>query len=130
MNISDYLDLARERQGLKSYSQLAKRLEISQPTISHFRRGIIFPSDQTMVRIAELAGIDAREALLDLSIWRCRDTASRSVYQALMKDLKSSLKRPTAAALTGAMALTALSISDAPPDLKVESSMTETVYYV
>ncbi|GER08191.1 hypothetical protein GCM10007972_04760 [Iodidimonas muriae] len=128
MDINAYLDQAKVHQGLSSDNQLSKRIGISQATISQMRTGRSWPGDATMVRIAELAGIDAREALLDLSMWRCRDTASRSVYQALMKDLKRSLRGPATAAGIAAISLTALSNPTATGSLNVEHQKADMVY--
>ena len=56
--LSDYMDAARERQGLRSDRALARLMEIPQPYVSDWRNGKEWPSDAYMQRIAQLAGAD------------------------------------------------------------------------
>lgn len=69
-SISDYLDTAKAISGIESDTQLAARLGVSQPQIAKYRKGFVFPTDATMVRIADLGHLDAPLALLQLNLWR------------------------------------------------------------
>lgn len=69
-NFDDYLSEARRKTGVASNNKLAKMLGISSNYISQLSQGKALPSDETMIKIAELANMDIEAALLDLSIWR------------------------------------------------------------
>jgi len=113
MRFDEYCELATNRQNLRSYAQLAQRLGISGTSLSNMRAGKIYPSDATMRRLAELAGVDAREALLDLALWRVSDGPTRAVYAAMLRDLKRSLAKTAAAVLAVVMVLNPGQKSDA-----------------
>lgn len=66
----NYLSEARRKQNASSNNQLAKILGISSNYISQLSQGKCLPSDETMIKIAELAEMDAEAALIDLAIWR------------------------------------------------------------
>lgn len=94
-SIDDYLDMAKEKQGVTSDTKLGKLIGISSPVMSGMRTRRNWPSDPTMVRIAELAGVDPAEALIDLSIWR---NGSNGRVQLVWAELKKKLT-PIAAML-------------------------------
>jgi len=57
-------------------------------SINHMINGKIFPSDDTMIKIAKLAGVDVGQALLDLCILR-NQGAAKSEWKELLKRLSS-----------------------------------------
>lgn len=67
-----YIDAAKRRLRIGSDRELGRHLELSPAAISHIRTGRVFPSDEVIVRIAELGGQDPKEALLTLSVRRSR----------------------------------------------------------
>jgi transcriptional regulator with XRE-family HTH domain len=75
--LDHYLDAARSRQNLPSDRQLAIALGVTPGNISIYRHGKSWPSDNTMYRLAELAGVPVEVALLDLNCWRtdCTEAA-------------------------------------------------------
>lgn len=100
-NLDWYLDEARRRAELDSDRKLSARLDLSGPAINQMRTARTWPSDPTMVLIADLAGVPAEEALLDLNQWRCKDPAARAVYERM-----ASIIAKTAAALLLAFVVT------------------------
>lgn len=66
----DYLAEARRKTGVASNNQVAALLGISGTSISRLSKGVNLPADETMLKLADLAGLDKEEALIDLSIWR------------------------------------------------------------
>ncbi len=69
-NFDDYLSEARRKTGVASNNGIAKLLDISGPSLSSLFQGKSLPSEDTMVKLADLAGIDRETALLDLAVWR------------------------------------------------------------
>ena len=88
MDINEYLDLAKEKQGIKSDRELAAALgHKSNQSIVFMRRGVTNPSDDTMLKIAELAGLSPEAALLRLNIWRSKTPETRELYTTLAERL-------------------------------------------
>jgi transcriptional regulator with XRE-family HTH domain len=77
-----YLDRALSGFENRSDRRLAEKLGISSSVINAYRHKNTFPSDEKMMEIAELAGVDPTLALLDLSAWRTKGTA-RLTYERL-----------------------------------------------
>lgn len=88
-NIFDYIDLAKKRTGAKSDRALCKLLEISPNMVISYNKGVL-PNDQTMIKLARLAGVSEREALLDLNIWRSTG-AVQKVYMAMKQGAAACL---------------------------------------
>ena len=84
--IQQYMDQAIERQQLGSDRQLARLLDMSQVNI--WRQGKSLPSEDAMLRLAELAGIDPQVALLELAFMRTEGPA-REAYGELLKRIVS-----------------------------------------
>jgi transcriptional regulator with XRE-family HTH domain len=83
MEIDRYIELAHARQAVPSDRQLAKLLNVNPSLLSMYRTRRAWPSDETMVRLAELSGIAPDVALLDLNRWRAGDRA-RPIYEKLL----------------------------------------------
>lgn len=67
-----YKNKAKERTAIKSDRKLSKELGLSENAMTQFCTGRAFPSDDTMIRLSEMAGIDPMIALIDLNTWRTR----------------------------------------------------------
>lgn len=78
--VDEYADLAKNAQGFRSDRELGRALGYKGNTVSYWRQKKAWPSDDTMLQLAELAGIEPGEALIDLNIWRSSGRA-RSIYQ-------------------------------------------------
>lgn len=98
--VDDYLDAAIEKQELGSDRQLARLIGIAQTSISQFRTRRSFPSDETMVKLARLAGLDEQVALIELSFLRA-DGEAKTAFEAILRRICSFLP----ATLFGAVAL-------------------------
>jgi transcriptional regulator with XRE-family HTH domain len=83
--ISDYMDAARRTHGLRSDRALARKLDLSQQSLSYWRTGKNHPSEIEMQRLAQLAGADESRALLLLNVWRAKDQRTRENFLRLLR---------------------------------------------
>lgn len=81
MTIDDYLDAAIHRANLPSDRQLGFKLGLSAATISQYRTKRIWPDDETMLKLTTLGGLPADQALIDLNIWRAKNSDVIALYQ-------------------------------------------------
>lgn len=72
-NFTSYTEKAKNELNLPSDYALAKLLGIKQPSLINMKQGKSRPSEETMLKLAILAKVDAKEALIDLAIWRAED---------------------------------------------------------
>lgn len=81
-----YAEKAIARYGLTGYNNLARELGINKASVSYLRSGKNIPSDDTMIKLAELAGMPKEEALIDLNLWRSKDKPEvQKIWQRLSK---------------------------------------------
>lgn len=102
MFLTDYLDRARIHSGLGSDNKLAAALDISQPSVSLWRRGLAVPTPAKMVKLARLAGVSPEIGLLHRAAWQADDQVSRAVMSRL---ISSWMEAPHDSALKGAQSL-------------------------
>lgn len=96
MNINQLFDLAKTRAQLKSDRALATQIGLSHGHLPSLRKGVKFPNDQTLIKLADLCGIDRREALLYGAIWRTPDGPIRETWNDLLREVnKSGVDTPT-----------------------------------
>jgi hypothetical protein len=88
--IQDYLDLALERQKITSDRKLSLKLGLSEGAVSFMRVGKTFPSDDTMIKLAEFAGIDDQVALIELSFMRAAGEA-KNTFEKILKRISAFL---------------------------------------
>lgn len=100
MEIVEIMDVAKGKNALKSDRALARAIGMSSPTLFRIRQGFGFPSEENMMKLGELAGIDHASALLLLNMWKAEGEA-KSTY----RDILSRLS--TAAALCFVMVIVA-----------------------
>ena len=108
MDLNAYLDAAKAARGIPSDNQLAAALGMKRASVSHLRQGRSLPCDETMARIAELAGVDAGEALLRLNYWRARHGRARDAYRILLRGAGVTISAAAfaiGAAIAGALAI-------------------------
>lgn len=115
--IDDYLDAAIINEKLRSDRALSIHLGLAAGSVSHFRTKKAWPSDATMIKIANLAQMDETEALLNLNIWRNMDGAAAPLYSKLLDKLK------VAAMLGLAVGFIALSSAHLPADMVASGGM-------
>jgi len=127
MLLTDYLDRARIYSALGSDNRLAAALEISQATISSYRRGFSIPTPAKMVRLAGLAGVSPEVALLHRGAWQADDQVSRAVMSRL---ISSWMEAPDHSALTGAKSLGAAAAPAVPKIARIRYIMERTAALV
>lgn len=111
-----YLDTAKARQGFKSDRQLSSALGYSSAVAHQLRSRFTPPSDETMVKLATMAGVPASEALMDLNIWRSKSTEVRSAYEKIAAQLKgAAIIAALALPLFGSQVVEAEQSVDRPP---------------
>lgn len=85
-SFNDYAEKAIKRYNLNGYNNLAKELNVDKSAVSFFRSGKSLPSESTMIKLAELAGLPKEEALIDLNLWRSKDKPEvQKIWQRLSK---------------------------------------------
>ena len=70
MRIENYLDLAKAKNNIKSNNELARVMGMSGTAISWIYTKKAKPTEDTMIKLADLAGVDKKIALIDLNIYR------------------------------------------------------------
>ena len=88
MNISKLIDDAAEKQKL-SQAKLAKAIGISAASLSNLRTGKGELSDETYIKLAELAGVDPTEVIIEKHM-RKAGPKGRKVWANLAKALPKS----------------------------------------
>ena len=73
MLVQEYIDEAISRQKVKSLAALGRLLGVNRASVNFMYRDKMLPSEETMIRLAELAGLPKEEALIDLNIWRAKN---------------------------------------------------------
>jgi hypothetical protein len=91
MQLDDYIDRAIERNGLKSDRGLARHLGLSSAAVPNWRTHRTWPNDDTMRRLADLAGVSVERALCDLNTWRATTPEVRKAYQRIAEALPAVL---------------------------------------
>lgn len=84
--LEDYIEAAREKLGVKSYRQLAMALNLDPAGVSAWRTRRAWPTDEHMIKLAEAAGMDPVQAVLELAYWRAAsrdETRAAGVYKKL-----------------------------------------------
>lgn len=123
MTITEYLDAARARRFLEADVHLSLVLGQSSAWASQVRRGLTFPSEDAMVRLAELAGISPDIALLDLARERAKNPAVRSTWANILQRIAVAVV--VALLPVGATRVSVANAQDAKAPLEIGT----TVYY-
>lgn len=91
-NFKEYTERAINRYGLRGQNALAREIGIAGATLSQFSSGKALPSEATMIKLAELAGLPKEEALIDLNLWRSKDKPEvQKIWQRLSKMIGCAL---------------------------------------
>ena len=64
MNVDELIKTTKARTGL-SQAKIAKKIGISAPSLSELKNGKGELSDETYIKLAELAGVDPAEVLIE-----------------------------------------------------------------
>lgn len=89
-NFQDYISEAQKKQNLYSLSKIAQKIGISANSVSVMYKNKTLPSEETLIKIADLAGIPREEALLDLSIWSAKSDDAKSTWEKIREMLKTA----------------------------------------
>lgn len=84
-SISWYIKEARKRSGASSERKMCEVLEIAPNSITNYTRKNVLPSDDTMMKLAKMAGVDPFIGLLDLNMWRTEGDAKTAYKKILEK---------------------------------------------
>jgi len=71
-----YVKLAQEKQSL-TQNGIAKKIGITSASMSNFMTQKALPSEETILKVAALAGISPERALIDLNLWRAAKSPER-----------------------------------------------------
>lgn len=86
MEFKDYTNKVIARFGLRGQNAVARELGIASSSMSNLTAGKILPSEETMIKLAELAGLPKEEALIDLNLWRSKNNPElNKIWQRLSK---------------------------------------------
>lgn len=87
--IDDYIDAAKKRNDWKADGAIAKTLGTNHSAVSQWRTRRTWPSDETMLRLADLAGIPRTIALLELNYWRTGPDVQKT-YRTILEELHAA----------------------------------------
>lgn len=87
--IDDYLELALTRNKIPSDNQLSKTLQVHHSSVGFWRSRRSWPSDEVMLRIADLAGIPRTVALMELNYWRSGPEV-QTTYKTILEELHAA----------------------------------------
>ena len=85
-NLNDYIEDAKTKQGIKSDRKLCEAIKVSPTAVTFYKNKGVLPTDDVMMRIAELGVNDIETALIDLNIWRSPAPAQK-IYRAMFEKL-------------------------------------------
>lgn len=88
--LSQYLDTAKAAQNIRSDRGLSAALGLNPGVVNHWRQGRALPAEDTIVALAQLAGMDPAEALLNLSVWKAGET-TKPHWTALKDSYKAAM---------------------------------------
>ena len=92
MEFKDYTDKAVNRFGLRGQNAVAREIGITTASMSNLMSGKILPSDETMLKLADLAGCPKEQALIDLNLWRAKKNPEvEKIWKNLSKMIDSSM---------------------------------------
>ena len=89
-SLNNYINDAKQAKNIKSDRLLCQALNLSNNAITSYRTQRAWPTDETMVRLAELGGNDPELALIDLNIWRTPAPAQK-LYLKMFEKLTAAV---------------------------------------
>lgn len=90
LDVQELLEAALERQKLPSYRQLSLRLGLSAGSVHHFQKHGIIPSEDTAIRLAEMAGRDPQMVVIELRELKAESAPARAIWSQVKRSLKQS----------------------------------------
>ena len=92
LTVDEYCDKAKKRNDIKSDRKLAEALSIAHTSLNQYRTKRAWPSDNTMIKLAKLAGLDPTQSLLYLSAWRTTGEALELYKELADEHLRNNAK--------------------------------------
>ncbi len=93
LTIDDYIDRAIARNPhINSDRALGRALGFKGAPVTFWRCRRAWPSPETMVRLATLAGLDPEQALMDLAIWSAKSPEVRALYSRMAEKINQGLR--------------------------------------
>ena len=89
-----YIDRAKWVHGYKSDAALGRALGINRASMSQWRQGKALPSDQHIEKLANLGAEHPAIALVDLHLWRTKDSDVYKSYETLKRLAQKSMRTP------------------------------------
>lgn len=89
-DINFYMEEAKTRAHIKSNRKLSVFLGLSPIAACNWKTKRAYPSDETMIRLAEVSGQSPFIALLELNIWRSTGKVKES-YEKLYKGMSKTI---------------------------------------
>lgn len=81
MEVTELLDKAKEKAGIVSDYELAKKMQSTRAAVSRWRNEIAAPDIAGALRLAALAGVDEKIAVASCELARTRDPATRAFWE-------------------------------------------------
>lgn len=86
LTFADYIEKVKENQNIKSARQVGILLGMSATAITEFSKERAYPSQETVLKLANLAGVSPEQALIDFNLWKTKDKPNaRKVWLKLSK---------------------------------------------
>ena len=89
MDTKQLIELAKNRNGIKSLTGIAEAIGINQSSLSLLKSGKSELSDETYIKLAKLAGVDPTEIIIEKHM-RKAGPEGRKVWATLAKTLPKS----------------------------------------
>lgn len=91
LTFKDYVEKAKINQFVKSNNEIAQMLNINNSCITQFCKEKTFPSQETVLKLAALAGVKPEQALIDFNLWKTKDKPNaHRIWQKLAKMIQAS----------------------------------------
>lgn len=87
-DINFYIKEAKTRSKSTSNRKLCAMMGIAHNSIGNWEKRNILPSDETMIKLAQVAGISPYVALIDLNAWRSNG-AVKKTYEGILEKIKA-----------------------------------------
>ncbi|MEE4207945.1 MAG: hypothetical protein V2I43_01605 [Parvularcula sp.] len=85
--LESYVSEAKKRGGFRFDADLARHLDMDRKYLSRIKAGAVVPSDELMLRLAEMANRDAGQALILCNYLRAKDPKMKRAWGTLKKNL-------------------------------------------
>ena len=90
MNVQELMDRAKDKQRIASDFALSKVLGVSQTAVWSWRKGTSYPKPNHTLQLAELAGVNAGETVLEIMHQAEKDPELKKVFQKLQRRVISA----------------------------------------